>query len=581
MATWVEDIIAAFQNLGGEASYDDLFDELKQIRSSPLPASWKDMVRARIEERSSDSDAYLGGGDLFYAPEGKGQGVWALRTELDKETSVRANTGLQLYMDVISDRRREEFVSLFQEFIVEYPPTTDGQRHVRAYSDDQVSSRAGLDQVIEAQQRGEDITDLVLLKLLPHSNTEHNQKKGAWICIAPAVTRDVKQWFEGAKWTKKEDWPRVSEAIFRFLERCERNPSELPIACEEFAKSGYGKGFQSGMLSPALSGLSPDEFILINSKSRKTVNYLTEKNYSTRIVNYPETNVAAKDLIASLGSDIERLSDLDLANHQVFDMFCHWLVAVSRFDFAGTRYWKIAPGENARFWGQCKNNGYIGVGWDKLGDLTGLNKEEFYAAYGEVSTTDPTYTKSGAGQVWKFLNIQEGDRIVANRGTSTVVGIGTVTGPYYRVLDVLHDDDDDNEFSHRLPVDWDDITPRTVDQPGWRRTLIKLDYETFKDVSEAPQDTHSLAPPFSQIFSSRDEAERAFGISAIVLEGLGVNLPDQDERVAFLPSGVPAKGNWGKLRINYGNWLLLSFHRKAHLAQRRNSITPCMRCTLV
>ena len=64
---------------------------------------------------------------------------------------------------------------------------------------------------------------------------------------------------------------------------------------------------------------------------------------------------------------------------------------------------------------------------------------------------------------------------MANRGQKEVVGIGTVTGPYYFVPGVRQ--------GHRLPVTWDDLNVRKVDGSGWTRTLIPLKREKFEEIA--------------------------------------------------------------------------------------------------
>lgn len=76
MATWVEDIVQALKNLGGQATNSEICNEVKRIRRGPLPYSWESMVIHRMGELSSDSVLYLGGRDLFRKV---GKGVWALR----------------------------------------------------------------------------------------------------------------------------------------------------------------------------------------------------------------------------------------------------------------------------------------------------------------------------------------------------------------------------------------------------------------------------------------------------------------------------------------------------------------------
>jgi hypothetical protein len=81
MATWDDDIVTALTNLGGSASYDDLYAEIGRIRTS-LPDSWKAVVRRRVQDLSSDSAGFKGGEDLFFSVDGLGAGVWGLRSKL-------------------------------------------------------------------------------------------------------------------------------------------------------------------------------------------------------------------------------------------------------------------------------------------------------------------------------------------------------------------------------------------------------------------------------------------------------------------------------------------------------------------
>jgi 5-methylcytosine-specific restriction enzyme B len=142
-------------------------------------------------------------------------------------------------------------------------------------------------------------------------------------------------------------------------------------------------------------------------------------------------------------------------------------------------YWKVSPGEGARLWEQCREGGYIAVGWDELGDLTGVDQDEFETRLEEGLRQHPKWKRGGVGQVWRFMNIPPGAKIVANEGTRRVVGIGTVTGPYQYV-------DDGKAFAHRLPVRWEDTRQRAVEQPSWLRTLLSLTPEVFAEIVDAP-----------------------------------------------------------------------------------------------
>src|SRR6266567_653967 len=158
----------------------------------------------------------------------------------------------------LSDKRAE-FGKLFTEFAGTYPNSPDGQRHIQWYPESRHQGEVTFKAAVAAAGRGEDVTDFVLLKLLPYENTAPNRGKGAWIHIAPSVTKDIRSWFEGAGWTKPEDWPKIAQAILGFVQRCAGDPSQLSAACAEFATLPFVKGLQTGMLTPILNALRPDE----------------------------------------------------------------------------------------------------------------------------------------------------------------------------------------------------------------------------------------------------------------------------------------------------------------------------------
>jgi HNH endonuclease len=77
-SSWVQDIVSAFQNLGGTAHYGDLYEEVSRIRGGELPPSWQAIIRQSVESHSSDSRNFRGN-DLFYSVRGIGSGYWGLR----------------------------------------------------------------------------------------------------------------------------------------------------------------------------------------------------------------------------------------------------------------------------------------------------------------------------------------------------------------------------------------------------------------------------------------------------------------------------------------------------------------------
>ncbi|MEV0436788.1 AAA family ATPase [Nocardia sp. NPDC050413] len=159
--------------------------------------------------------------------------------------------------------------------------------------------------------------------------------------------------------------------------------------------------------------------------------------------------------------------------------------------------WKIAPGEQAKHWQDCVDGKYICVGWDEFGDLTQYTSDtDLKEAFAELL---PNATVGSAKNLLAYRDLEPGDRIVANRGMSTVLAIGTVTGGYYF-------DDSRDECKHVVPVDWDTSFAQRLETPqGWRRTLVKVKDSLFAELTknrrDAPPQASSAEPELPESIS--------------------------------------------------------------------------------
>jgi hypothetical protein len=80
--TWVDLLVLVLTELGGRSRLSAIYETAIRYRLSEgasVPRTLDAVIRRTLENHSSDSHNYLGGPDLFCMPEGKGQGVWALR----------------------------------------------------------------------------------------------------------------------------------------------------------------------------------------------------------------------------------------------------------------------------------------------------------------------------------------------------------------------------------------------------------------------------------------------------------------------------------------------------------------------
>jgi hypothetical protein len=141
------------------------------------------------------------------------------------------------------------------------------------------------------------------------------------------------------------------------------------------------------------------------------------------------------------------------------------------------KYWKVAPGKNAIYWDECREGGYMCVGWSKMGNVANLDLSTFQDRQRRLYPSDPAYSVNGTRQLWTFTHdIKVGHKIIANRGKSEALGIGTVTGPFYFAKA------EREGFPNRLPVTWEDTRVREVNEEGWINTVRRLDRQKFEAI---------------------------------------------------------------------------------------------------
>lgn len=97
------------------------------------------------------------------------------------------------------------------------------------------------------------------------------------------------------------------------------------------------------------------------------------------------------------------------------------------------RYWVIAPFHSERrkifekVWEYDLKNGTVAIGWEKLGDTTGMIKSELKSKYKEVYGNIRFFNT-----FWRYWHdVSPGDIIIARQGMKKIIGIGTVERKAY------------------------------------------------------------------------------------------------------------------------------------------------------
>jgi len=191
---------------------------------------------------------------------------------------------------------------------------------------------------------------------------------------------------------------------------------------------------------------------------------------------------------------------------------------------------KIAPGSDANLWPDCLANGYIRVGWDEVGDLREFDsRDQFNAKFADVFSA--LYKGNGpkisekAGEVWTLSELVPGDIVIANKGTSRVVGIGTVTDRRY----VKHDEL--GQFTHTVGVQWDETQARDIDPiKRWAfKTVAKVSQAEYQQILKGRTNAPASAP-----------TSQAAPVAAVdpVLRDIGNELERKGQVILYGPPGT-------------------------------------------
>lgn len=163
--------------------------------------------------------------------------------------------------------------------------------------------------------------------------------------------------------------------------------------------------------------------------------------------------------------------------------------------------YKIAPGHRAAKWEECRDNGYICVGWDEVGNLTEYtDKDEVKQAMLDLGLYENVSTASKkAKELWTLVGLKPGDAIIANRGTSEILALGTVTESGYSW------DESRADFHHTVGVNWDTSMARSIEPiKKWATTTVSpvsaTEYQRIFG-SEA-----TASDPIPPIFAEIEEA---------------------------------------------------------------------------
>ena len=115
----------------------------------------------------------------------------------------------------------------------------------------------------------------------------------------------------------------------------------------------------------------------------------------------------------------------------------------------------VRAGENGYLINYFIENNCVSIGWDELGNLSSLSKQEIEKRYRETYPQQSTQGIGlGIGMVRNFVfELKKNDMVISYDPSERIYHVGFVTGTY------SFDDTHAELYVHRLPISWEEKFP--------------------------------------------------------------------------------------------------------------------------
>lgn len=135
----------------------------------------------------------------------------------------------------------------------------------------------------------------------------------------------------------------------------------------------------------------------------------------------------------------------------------------------------MAPGEQARKWDEFYSQGIIGLGWDKIDDLSKFDERSLIIQ--QLLDEYPEGSKSQSNNslaLWQFSHeMKQGDIIISKQGASFYLGYGVVQSDYYY-------DNSRSEYKHLRKISW-------KKNGIWEESIGSIVTKTLTNITDYPE----------------------------------------------------------------------------------------------
>lgn len=261
------------------------------------------------------------------------------------------------------------------------------------------------------------------------------------------VVNNMQSWFFG--WEKNRDTKHIP-TLWKLCREAVRGE----VTAETFNGIMPARGIKYN-ITMALFWVNPEKYINLDSVNRR---YL-EKKYkiNAKFQGYEEYINILNGVKNSTKKPFFELSfdawkDKNIPQPETKDI----------------RYWGISPGGHASLWDMWKEKGVATIGWNEIGNL-----KQYKSKKDLIEVIKKAYNRKGkpinnAKTCYDFTyTMKVGDRLLAKKGHSVILGIGEVVGSHEY-------DEKASEHMNIRKVNWLKVGEWQVPKNNWDKTLIEI-----------------------------------------------------------------------------------------------------------
>lgn len=170
--------------------------------------------------------------------------------------------------------------------------------------------------------------------------------------------------------------------------------------------------------------------------------------------------------------------------------------------------WMVRAASGGRLADEFKDKGIVAIGWEDVGDLSRYGDKA--AILEAVKTAWPEWAEgkcqSSASQLIRFRDqIKVGDRVISYDSSRRTYLVGTISGPYKHLPDVLGPFENTHSVKWEGEVERDVLSSLTRNRLGSTLTLFRIT-DFAADEIEAALRGKPLAPP-EDVEETEEEAD--------------------------------------------------------------------------